>query len=81
MAEVVFLVLCVAGAVALAMHRAPLWAWAAALAGGGRPTALARICSALVAWAGTVGIARKPKGRGPTAKVEVLAQKLAKGLY
>ena len=33
MAEVVFLVLCVAGAVALAMHRVPLWAWAAALAG------------------------------------------------
>jgi acyl-CoA dehydrogenase len=32
MAEVVFLVLCVAGAFALAMHRVPLWAWAAALA-------------------------------------------------
>ena len=33
MAEVVFLVLCVAGAFALAMHRAPLWAWVAGLAG------------------------------------------------
>ena len=33
MAEVVFLVLCVAGAFVLAMHRAPMWAWAAALAG------------------------------------------------
>src|SRR5690349_22495034 len=33
MAEVVFLVLCVAGVFALAMHRAPIWAWAAALAG------------------------------------------------
>jgi acyl-CoA dehydrogenase len=32
MAEVVFLVLCVAGAFALAMHRAPLWAWALGLA-------------------------------------------------
>src|SRR5262245_21948290 len=32
MAELVFLVLCVAGAFALAMHRAPLWAWAAGLA-------------------------------------------------
>jgi acyl-CoA dehydrogenase len=31
MAEFVFLVLCLAGAFALAMHRAPLWAWAAAL--------------------------------------------------
>src|SRR5262245_10590043 len=33
MAEFVFLVLCLAGAFALAMHRAPLWAWALALAG------------------------------------------------
>src|SRR5499426_1317356 len=33
MAEVVFFVLCVAGAFVLAMHRAPLWAWAAGLAG------------------------------------------------
>jgi acyl-CoA dehydrogenase len=31
MAELVFIVLCIAGAFALAMHRAPLWAWAAAL--------------------------------------------------
>jgi acyl-CoA dehydrogenase len=31
MAEFVFLVLCVAGAFALAMHRAPLWVWAAGL--------------------------------------------------
>jgi acyl-CoA dehydrogenase len=33
MAEFVFLVLCMAGVFVLAMHRAPLWAWAAALAG------------------------------------------------
>jgi acyl-CoA dehydrogenase len=33
MAEFVFLVVCMAGVFALAMHRAPLWAWAAALAG------------------------------------------------
>src|SRR5215510_4732006 len=33
MAEFVFLVLCIAGAFALAMHWAPLWAWALALAG------------------------------------------------
>jgi len=32
MAEFVFLVLCIAGAFALAMRQAPLWAWAAALA-------------------------------------------------
>src|SRR5262245_61082258 len=32
MAEFVFLVLCVAGAFALAIYRAPLWAWAAGLA-------------------------------------------------
>ena len=33
MAEIVFLALCIAGAFALAMRRAPLWAWAAGLAG------------------------------------------------
>ena len=33
MAEIVFLALCVAGAFALAMRRAPLWAWSAGLAG------------------------------------------------
>ena len=32
MAEIVFIVLCAAGAFALAMRRAPLWAWALALA-------------------------------------------------
>jgi acyl-CoA dehydrogenase len=33
MAEIVFLAFCIAGAFALAMRRAPLWAWAAGLAG------------------------------------------------
>ena len=33
MAELVFIALCIAGAFVLAMWRAPMWAWAVALAG------------------------------------------------